>query len=108
MPFRIARGTDAKTPKLDLPCDGRMTGMSRFPDHDAKLSTSGRRLAYARHLTDGKHPLVTRVLMNRVWLNHFGKGLVDTPGDFGNLGMRPTHPELLEWLAAVGVQIERA
>jgi hypothetical protein len=37
--------------------------------------------------------------MNRVWLNHFGQGLVDTPGDFGNLGMRPTHPELLDLLA---------
>lgn len=70
-----------------------------IPEHNPKLATSGRRLAYARHLTDGKHPLVARVLMNRVWLNHFGKGLVDTPGDFGNLGMRPTHPELLDFLA---------
>jgi mono/diheme cytochrome c family protein len=70
-----------------------------IPEHDPRLATSGRRLAYARHLTDGKHPLVARVLMNRVWLNHFGKGLVDTPGDFGNLGMRPSHPELLDFLA---------
>ena len=68
-------------------------------DDDPKLPTTGRRLAYARHLTSGKHPLVSRVLMNRVWLNHFGRGLVDTPGDFGNLGLRPTHPELLDLLA---------
>ena len=38
--------------------------------------------------------------MNRVWLNHFGKGIVATPGDFGILGERPTHPELLDWLAS--------
>lgn len=69
------------------------------PDDDPSVPTSGRRLAYARHLMNGQHPLVARVLMNRVWLNHFGRGLVDTPADFGALGMRPTHPELLDLLA---------
>jgi hypothetical protein len=69
-----------------------------IPAVDQALSTTGRRLAYARHLTDGKHPFVARVLMNRVWLNHFGHGLVDTPGDFGALGMRPTNPDLLDLL----------
>lgn len=68
------------------------------PD-DPDLSTSGRRLAFARHLVSGKHPLVGRVLANRIWLHHFGRGLVDSPGDFGFLGDRPTHPELLDWLA---------
>ncbi|MGC8639336.1 MAG: PSD1 and planctomycete cytochrome C domain-containing protein [Isosphaeraceae bacterium] len=61
--------------------------------------SSGRRLAFARHLTSGTHPLLGRVLVNRIWLHHFGRGLVDTPGDFGKLGTRPTHPELLDWLA---------
>ncbi len=70
-----------------------------IPEKDASLSTSGRRLAYARHLVKGDHPLVGRILVNRIWMNHFGRGLVDTPGDFGVLGMRPTHPELLDWLA---------
>jgi hypothetical protein len=68
-------------------------------DADPKASSSGRRLAYARRLVSGKHPLVGRVLANRVWLNHFGRGLVETPADFGGLGVRPTHPELLDWLA---------
>jgi hypothetical protein len=68
-------------------------------DADPKASSSGRRLAYARQLVTGKHPLVGRVLANRVWLNHFGRGLVETPADFGALGARPTHLELLDWLA---------
>ncbi len=74
---------------------------SRFeiPNDDPSLPTSGRRLAYARHLTSGHHPLVGRVLANRIWLHHFGRGLVETPGDLGALGRRPSHPELLDWLA---------
>lgn len=69
------------------------------PVDDPQLPTSGRRLAYARQLTDGKHPLLGRVLVNRFWMHHFGKGIVASPGDFGFLGERPTHPELLDWLA---------
>ncbi len=72
----------------------------RLPHNDESLATSGRRLAYAKRLTDGKHPLTARVLVNRFWLHHFGRGIVATPGDFGALGARPTHPELLDWLAS--------
>jgi len=72
---------------------------SAIPVDDPALPTSGRRLAYAKQLTDGKHPLLTRVLVNRFWLHHFGVGIVATPGDFGYLGEKPSHPELLDWLA---------
>lgn len=70
-----------------------------IPADDPQLPTSGRRLAFARWLTQGQHPLLGRVLVNRIWLNHFGRGIVGTPGDFGILGERPSHPELLDWLA---------
>jgi hypothetical protein len=69
-------------------------------DNDESKPTTGRRLAYARWLTGGEHPLVTRVLVNRVWMHHFGRGIVGTPSDFGVLGERPTHPQLLDWLAS--------
>lgn len=71
-----------------------------FPIDDPQLPTSGRRLAFARWLTDRQNPLFARVIVNRVWMHHFGQGLVATPGEFGRLGSPPTHPQLLDWLAA--------
>ena len=68
-------------------------------DNDPNLPSSGRRLAYARYLTSGRHPLVARVLANRFWMLHFGKGLVSTTGEFGKLGTKPSNPKLLDWLA---------
>lgn len=71
-----------------------------FPEKNPALATTGRRLALAAALTDGKHPLLARVLVNRVWMHHFGRGIVATPGDFGQLGASPTHPKLLDWLSS--------
>jgi hypothetical protein len=71
-----------------------------LPEKNSELPTSGRRLAFAKWLTSGTNPLVARVLVNRVWLHHFGHGLVGTPSDFGTMGERPTHPKLLDWLAS--------
>jgi hypothetical protein len=68
------------------------------------LNSTGRRTVLANWLVDPKNPLVARVMVNRIWQYHFGTGIVATPGDFGRMGSRPTHPELLDYLASTFVE----
>jgi hypothetical protein len=63
------------------------------------VESTGRRTALAKWLTDPENPLPARVMANRIWHYHFGRGIAGTPSDFGIMGERPSHPELLDWLA---------
>lgn len=68
------------------------------PAADAK--TTGRRLQFAKWIVDEKNPLTARVAVNRLWLHHFGEGIVRSPDNLGFAGQKPTHPELLDYLAS--------
>jgi hypothetical protein len=72
---------------------------SRGPGLVSAEGEGARRAALAKWLTDKNNPLTWRSIVNRVWQYHFGRGIVETPNDFGRMGSPPTHPELLDWLA---------
>jgi hypothetical protein len=93
----------------DAPLEEVQPGFLTILDpSDAKVTpvngSTGRRSVLANWLTDAKNPLSARVMVNRVWHWHFGKGLAGTPSDFGMMGERPTHPQLLDYLTTKFVE----
>ncbi|MFT5129488.1 MAG: hypothetical protein ACI8W8_003110 [Rhodothermales bacterium] len=95
--FRLRRG-DPDQPLEQLAPD--TVSFLGSLDLDKDASGAERRLALAKWLTQPDNRLTSRVAVNRIWHHHFGTGIVDTPSDMGGLGGRPTHAELLDWLAA--------
>ncbi|MFN0053720.1 MAG: DUF1553 domain-containing protein [Planctomycetales bacterium] len=98
--YLLDRGSDKLPgPEMQagaLSCLAGLPGVFDLGDSDTEGS---RRAALARWITDPRNPLTARSIVNRIWQYHFGRGLVDTPSDFGHLGSLPTHHELLDWLA---------
>ncbi|HVX10951.1 MAG TPA: DUF1553 domain-containing protein [Pirellulales bacterium] len=95
--FRLHRG-DPLQPKEEI----SPGGLAHFGG-DWRLPSAGeqeRRLALARWIVSPENGLTARVIVNRLWQHHFGRGIVDTPSDFGVNGGRPSHPDLLDWLAS--------
>jgi mono/diheme cytochrome c family protein len=93
--IRLLKGGELSRPGEEV-APGFVAAM--LPD-GAAPANDGKRASLARWLTLPGHPLTARVIVNRVWQHHFDTGLVATPSDFGHNGKRPTHPELLDWLA---------
>jgi hypothetical protein len=99
--YLLARGDVLS--KKEVAAPRGLSAVSR-PSPDLGLAPDApeaeRRRRFANWLTDPRHPLLARVMVNRVWHYHFGRGLVETPNDLGASGGRPSHPELLDWLAS--------
>ena len=97
---RLDRG-DIRNP-MEESTAGTLTCIASLPGRFSlvePLPESARRAALAEWIVHNNNPLAWRSIVNRVWLQHFGRGIVDTPNDFGRLGSKPTHPELLDWLS---------
>jgi mono/diheme cytochrome c family protein len=99
--YVLARGNPHAPKEKELCAPGFPTVLS-LPDPTVtkKPKSTGRRTALAEWIASPSNPLTARVMVNRVWQHHFGRGLVGSPNDFGKLGEMPTHPALLDWLAA--------
>jgi hypothetical protein len=100
-PTRLMHRGDPLSPREVISPVSLSAFTQRVPEYalDENSPEKERRKAFAQWLIDPKHPLTARVMVNRIWHYHFGRGIVATPSDFGDMGFRPTHPELLDWLA---------
>jgi hypothetical protein len=83
---------------------GVLSVLGDLLDEPIPDSIDGRRLAFARWVADPRNPLTTRTIVNRVWMWHFGTPIAGNPNNFGSTGKPPTHPQLLDWLAAYLVE----
>jgi hypothetical protein len=101
-PTTVHKGGDPMKPgALVVPASLAVLNQVTKPyELKADIDEGQRRLALAQWITSNDNPLTARVLANRIWQHHFGTGIVETPSDFGFLGSKPTHPELLDYLAA--------
>jgi hypothetical protein len=102
--YVLLRGNET-SPDLELgpvaPCGlAALDHLAHHFDLPNDHTEGQRRVALAQWIVDPENPLTWRSIVNRVWQYHFGRGLVDSPNDFGRMGAEPTHPELLDWLAA--------
>jgi len=100
-PVHLLAHGDVKQPR-ELVAAGALSCLPWLDYHfdlPADIDEGQRRAALARWVSDHDNPLTWRSIVNRVWQYHFGRGLVDTPNDFGRMGSLPSHPELLDWLA---------
>jgi hypothetical protein len=95
----LLRGSPARPGDAVPPAVPAVLVKEQPPFPASSQRTSQRRLGLARWIASPDNPLTARVIVNRVWQQHFGQGLVRTPNDFGVMGEPPTHPELLDWLA---------
>ena len=94
---RLYRGDPLAKREIVLP--GAVTALGRPLGLKENSSEQSRRVALANWIVDRRNPLTARVMVNRLWQHHFGRGLVSTPSDFGKMGVSPSHPKLLDWLA---------
>lgn len=105
--YFAAAGDDIKANESTFPVQpgflsvlvNRTPPPATHPPNRPDYATSGRRRALAEAIASPDNPLTARVMVNRIWGWHFGRGIVATPGNFGKMGILPSHPELLNWLA---------